>query len=400
MALAFEDVTIIDFTHALSGPAATQQLAVLGANVIKIERRDTGDQMAQIMATEASERFGRSFTFMTTNMNKRSLSLDLKKPEAAEIIKTLVARADVVVENFAAGMMDRLGIGYEVLKEINPSLIFCSISGYGQSGPMAGQTAYDPAVQAGSGMMSVTGFADGNPVRAGFPVVDVSTGLQGAIAIMGALYRRKVTGEGQFLDVAMMDTAVLLQQMAMANHMNAGIDYGRNGNRGGANLPTVDTFPAKEGYLAITALKENQIIKLMDTLGCGEVLQDPRFADAPARQDHFDELQQVVTQAMAADTAANWYEKLRAAGVPCNTVRETRDVVKDPQFDHRGVLCTVPAPGMPDEMVRGVSVGYVADIDGPTPGASPALGEHKREILAEAGFSTEQIAAFEASETI
>src|SRR5690606_34176038 len=207
MPKAFSGIRVIDFSQVLAGPFGAEQLALLGADVIKVEQPKGGDQSRTMMSDEAHARLGLSPMFLSMNSGKRSITLDLKHAAAKEIVHRLVRNADVVIENFKAGTMDRMGFGYEALKALNPKLIYCSVSGFGQTGPFAGAAAYDGAIQAASGMMSVTGHEETGPTRAGFTVVDLSTGLTAAFAIAAALFRRQVTGEGQHLDVAMLGVA-------------------------------------------------------------------------------------------------------------------------------------------------------------------------------------------------
>ena len=229
MAQAFNGIRIIDFTQVLAGPFATQQLALLGADVIKIEERETGDQTRGLMNDSTP---GMSPSFLSCNLGKRSLTLNLKSAHAHDILARLVASADVVVENFRAGVMENLGLGYEALRAIRKDLIYCSISGYGQTGPKAGVPAYDGAIQADSGMMGITGFPDTGPTRTGYMPVDMATALNAAFAISTALYRRLATGEGQRLDVAMMDTAIVLQ----TSQISRVTKLQRTGNHARSNL--------------------------------------------------------------------------------------------------------------------------------------------------------------------
>ena len=225
MSQAFEDVRIIDFTQVFAGPFAVMQLALLGAEVIKVEQPGTGDQTRGLMNADSTS--GASPSFLTMNLNKQSLTLNLKSPEADTIVKALVATADVVVENFKAGTMDKMGFGFEALRAIKPDLIYCSISGYGQTGPKAGEAAYDGAIQAASGMMSQNGHPETGPTRTGFMPVDMSTAMHAAFAIASALHRKAKTGQGQQIDLAMMDTALLLQAAQISNFKNQLAGYRR-----------------------------------------------------------------------------------------------------------------------------------------------------------------------------
>jgi crotonobetainyl-CoA:carnitine CoA-transferase CaiB-like acyl-CoA transferase len=212
MALAFSDLRIIDFTQVLAGPYASQLLAMLGADIIKIEEPGQCDPLRQMLPTEETEQYGMSPAFMTANVGKRSIALDLKHPKSREIIKRLLQDADAMMENFKAGAIERLGLGYEDVQKINPNIVYCSITGYGQQGPMRGAGAYDGAIQAASGMMTLNGHEATGPTRTGFQSVDVPTAITTAFAISSALYRKLATGEGQYVDVSMLDTAMTLMQ--------------------------------------------------------------------------------------------------------------------------------------------------------------------------------------------
>ncbi len=255
MTQAFSGLRVLDFTQVLAGPFATQQLAVLGADVIKIEQPGTGDQTRGLMNARAAAGPGMSPSFLTCNLNKRSLALDLKAPEAGEIVRRLVAASDAVVENFRPGVMTRLGLDYPALSAVRPDLVYCSISGYGQRGPRAGTGAYDGAIQADSGMMAITGHPETGPTRTGYMPVDMATALNTAFVLAAALYRRLATGQGQYLDVAMMDTAMVLQASQISNHLVNGEIPQLIANRSPTGQPTANVFRAADGYLQVIALK-------------------------------------------------------------------------------------------------------------------------------------------------
>ena len=240
MPQAFEGIRIIDFSQVLAAPFAVMQLALLGAEVIKIEQPVGGDQTRGLM--NIGEDQGLSPSFLAMNLNKQSLTLNLKTPQAVEIIKQLIATTDVLVENFKAGTMERMGLGYDDLKAIKPDLIYCSVTGYGQTGPKAGEAAYDGAIQASSGMMSQNGHAQTGPTRTGYMPVDMSTGLNTAFSISAALFRRANTGLGQRIDVAMMDTAIVMQAPQYSNFLNQGNLLGLMGNASPTRQPTANVF--------------------------------------------------------------------------------------------------------------------------------------------------------------
>ena len=401
MPQAFHGIRIIDFTQVLAGPFATQQLALLGADVIKIEERVSGDQTRGLLNDRPDAGEGMSPAFLSCNLGKRSLTLDLKAPEAREIVHRLVETTDVVVENFRAGVLDRLGFGYEALKRIREDIVYCSISGYGQSGPKAGVPAYDGAIQADSGMMSITGHPETGPTRTGYMPVDMGTALNTAFAISAALYRRLATGQGQRLDVAMMDTAIVMQAPQISNYLINEKIPDLIGNRSPTGQPTANSFRTADGWVNVLALKEPQVKGLFTVLGCPEVLDDPRFANARARMSHYDETVALVARHMAGETSAHWLKAFAAANVPAAAIRSYPDVMADEQFEHRRTFIRFPKHDDPGEEVSLIRAGYLADTDGPDTVRPPPLhGEHTHEILAELGFDDEAIARLRQDQVI
>ena len=392
MPQAFEGIRIIDITQVLAGPFATMQLALLGAEVIKIEQPETGDQTRWLV--KGSDDPGLTPAFMNMNLNKRSITLNLKSSEAVDIVKKLVSQSDVLIENFKAGTMERLGLGYADLKEIKPDLIYCSVTGFGQSGPRAGEAAYDGAIQASSGMMSQTGHEETGATRTGYQPVDMSTGLNTAFAVSAALHRKARTGLGQRIDVAMMDTAIVLQTSQYSNYLNDGKLIGLLGNTSHTGQPTANVFHTADGRIQITALKQLQVEKLFRVLGREEKLSDPEFSTPAGRLKNPEAVNELITNALCKNTTAYWLNSLASAGIAVAEIREVPDVITDPQFAHRGVFESIDSP-LPDKSpVTVVKAGYITNEDGPTVRSKPPrLGEHSQEILEGLGFSTEEIKA-------
>src|SRR5580704_646492 len=316
MTKPFSGVRILDFTRYVAGPFGTYQLALLGADVVKIEPK-AGDDMRYSQLSKEWAAKGLGPSFMGINSNKRSLTLDLQKPKAVEIVKRLAEQADVVWENFRPGVMDRFGIGYEALRPVNPNLIYCAVSGFGQNGPERGTAAFDGKLQAMSGIMSITGHEDKGPTRAGFALCDTIGAMTAAFAVSSALYQRTVTGEGQFVDVAMLDAALSFLSGQVAEHTVTGHIHRQYGNLSSTGKVTGNRFKAGEGDLMLAVMTERQFAGLMRGIGRADALDDPRFADWPSRAQNEPALRGIIEEALAADSAKNWEQRLTEADVPC-----------------------------------------------------------------------------------
>jgi len=396
MPQAFEGIRILDFTQVLAGPFAVMQLALLGAEVIKVEQPGGGDQTRELMNT--GKHPGMSPAFMGMNLNKRSITLDLKSVEAVTIIKKLIASTDVLVENFRAGTMERMELGYEDLKKIKPDLIYCSVTGYGQTGPKAGEAAYDGAIQASSGMMSQTGHPETGPTRTGFMPVDMATGLYTAFAISASIHRKTRTGQGQKIDLAMMDSAIVVQAAQYNNYFNQGRLVGLLGNSSPTLQPTADVFPTKDGFIQVTALNQSLVEKLFTSLGRKDDLQKAAFASTESRIENKAQVHELINEALGTKTTSHWMRHLSAAGIPVAEVRELPEVANDSQFEHRRLFETIPSPLDSSDTVTLVKAGFITDKDGPqVRNRPPLLGEHTIEILKSLSYSAEDIAAFKAN---
>jgi len=396
----FDGIRVIDFTQVVAGPYCTYQLASLGADVIKLEQPGTGDQGRRLMApTLATRDAGMSALFTAVNSGKRSLTLDLKNEGSKPIIKRLVESADVVVENFKAGTMERLGLGPDVLMSINPNLLYCRISGYGQSGPRAGAAAYDPVVQAASGMMSVTGYEETGPTKVGFWVVDMTTGMNAAFAVASALLRRSQAPNdsptGEVIDVAMLDTAVSLMSPLVGLFLNYGVVPGftGNGTPGAGGSSTV--YPTRDGYITVAAATDAQFNAMTREIGRPDMAQDPRFFSREARLENAQDYRAAVVDALASDTAASWETRLANVGVAAGRNQGVEELPDDPQIKHREVFKTLPPAQGLDGPFKAVNVGFkyaqgTPAIDRPP----PAVGQHSEEILDQAGYTSADIEGF------
>lgn len=334
-----QGLKVLDFTRVYSGPYCTMMLGDLGAEIIKVERKGLGDD-THFFAPIKNDESG-YFTYF--NRNKKSLSLDLKAPESVEVIKDLAEWADIVIENFSPGVMDRLGIGYEALKERNPGLIYGSISGFGQNGPYKKKPAYDIVCQAMGGFMALTGERNGKPYKVGPSVVDALAGIHMAFAIMAAVHHRDLTGEGQLIDVAMMDTAFSVLENFVVTKTLTGEAPTRNGNANLASAP-FNTFRTKDGYVAIACANNGLFTKLVKAIGREDLLTMPEYAENNLRKRNEETLNQEIEQWTSEHTADQVVEILDAAKVPAGPIFGIDDLVKDPQIKARQMLVEIDHP--------------------------------------------------------
>lgn len=389
---AFEGVRVVDFTRVISGPIATQLMALLDAEVIKIEPPGDGDQLRGVLTDPEMAARRMSPAFMTVNLNKRSLALDLKSEAGRAVVGKLVANADVVVENFVPGVAAKLGIDYESVRVKNPKVIYCSISGYGQSGPKSAERAYDSAIQADSGMMSLTGHPETGPTRIGFMLTDVTTGISAAYAIASALYRRSVTGEGQNLDVAMYDAALTLMGCQAADFMVRGNFPGLLGNGSPVQQPTAGAFETRDGMLLLATLTRAHQEACFRALGLEASLTDPRYATERARHENFESGRELVRAAFRTRTTEEWLPLLKQHGVAVQPVRDFKQALSDPQLAHRGIMVDASDANHFGPETRLLGAPFLAGEDGPLQSAHPPVevGQDSREILTELGYSAEE----------
>ena len=385
----FEGVRILDFTQVSAGPLASYQLALLGAEVIKVERPGGEDMRGR--QAEGSTSPG----WIAINAGKKNIAMDLKHPEAVNVVKRLVAECDVVMENFRAGVMDRLGIGYDALKAVNPRLIYCCVSGFGREGPLSDDPAYDGKIQALSGIMSVTGHETTGPVRAGFAVCDATAGMTAAFAVSSALFQRTHTGEGQLVDVAMYDSALTMQAPAVGSYTMTGKVPGQSGNRAISGLPTADLFPVKGGHLLLAANNEKQFVALMHAIDRADVLEDRRFADWPARIENEPALNEIIYAAFAAADADSWEARLREHDVPCAQIQNIGEAVTHEQLAARNYMQTVDTHEGP--VTLGTTGFQLAEGGAALTAGFAHVGEHTEAVLTAAGFTISEVSALKDS---
>jgi crotonobetainyl-CoA:carnitine CoA-transferase CaiB-like acyl-CoA transferase len=375
-------VTVLDLTRVLSGPYCTMLLADMGARVIKIEQPGRGDDTRAWGPPFIN---GESTYFLSINRNKESVALDFKRPEGRRVLDALIARADIVVENFRPGVLARLGLDYSTLTAAHPRLIYASLSGYGQNGPRAPEPGYDAVLQGEGGLMSITGAADGPPYRLGVAVVDIVTGMFAAQGILLALLVRHTTGKGQHVDVSMLDSVA-----AMLTYQ-AGIVFaedqspGRMGNRHPSIAP-YDTFDTADGPLVLAVGNDEQWRRLCETAGLQSLAADSRFATNGARVEHYETLESLLAPVFAQRTRAEWTTLLVGAGVPCGPVRSVAEALADPQLQAREMLVRAMHATAGDLTLLGVPI-KLSETPGSVRTAPPTLGQHTKAVLEELGLS-------------
>ena len=385
MTQPFEGIRILDFTQVFAGPFATYQLALLGADVIKVEKPG-GEDVRHGNSVTGPKGEPTSPMFAAANGNKRGICLDLKQPEAVAAIKKLAETADVVVENFRPGVMDRLGIGWDVLRQINPRLIYACVSGFGREGPDARTPAYDGKIQAISGIMSITGHPEMGPTRAGFAVADAMAGMTAAFGIASALMQRTMTGKGQLVDVSMLDSSLSFMGPTVADWTLGGFRPVQYGNMAVSRKPTADLFMAKDGHFLLACNNDGQWDVLCGVIGRPDLLTDPRFADWDLRDANKTELQAILNEAFAGATAAEWDERLNKAGCPSSKIWSIPEVVEHPQHAWR------PSGMQEVAGVKLMGTGFSFQDGGPALDRwAPAPGEHTEEVMREAGLSEAEI---------
>ena len=383
-----EGIRVLDLSNVLAGPFCGYQLALLGADVIKVESPDGGDLARQLGADAALNREGMGASFLAQNADKRSIVVDLKAEAGRQTFLQLVREADVVLENFRPGVMKRLGLDHEALRQVKPGLIYCAISGFGQDGPLARAPAYDQIIQGRSGVMSITGDAGSAPLRVGYPVCDTVGGLTAAFAICAALVRRLQTGEGAFLDVSMLDASLASMGWVVSNLLVAGQPPVPMGNDNFTASPS-GTFRTGGGLLNIAANKQAQFETLCELVGAPELKADPRFAGREDRKRHRDALRVALEARLAEADAATWEARLNAAGVPAGQVLDVAQALAQPQVAQRGLVARVPF-GWAGREALGLTAGpFLVDGERPAPRRRPPqLGEHDDEILRELASTT------------
>lgn len=391
-----QGVRVLDLTNVIAGPLCSYYLALMGAEVIKVEVPGTGD-LARKMGSDpqlGKRQMGASFLAM--NGGKKSITLNLKSPVGRELFCRMVRTADVVLENFRPGTMVRLGLDHDTLRTFNPKLVYCAVSGFGQQGPLAGRASYDQIIQSMCGLMSVTGTQETAPTRAGFVVCDTTAAITASFAIAAALFRRDRTGEGEMIDVSMLDSALTsMASWPISNYLNAGREPRPLGNHNPTSAPS-GTFPTADAPITIVNNEQKQFAALCDAIDLPHLKSDPRFAARDDRLNNREALHEILEGRLRELGAAEWDARMEAAGVPVGLVLTVPQVLDHPQVRMRGLVQEVASPSL-DRTLKLTGAGFqLGGQPVPIPGPPPELGEHTDALLQEFGCTKAEIAAFRA----
>lgn len=393
-----DGIRVLDMTNVLAGPFATLHLALGGAEVIKIENPEGGDLARKLGNVPELNQQLMGTSFLAQNTNKKSLTLNLKEPDAKEIFRKLVATADVLVENFRPGVLARLGFSWETLHELNPRLIYCAISGFGQTGPDADKPAYDQIIQGLSGVMALNGDERLNPLRAGFPVCDTVGGLNAAFAIMGALYYRERSGHGQMVDVAMLDSIMPLLGWVAANWLIGGKPPQLLGNDNMTAAPS-GSFKTSDGHVNIAANEQRQWESLCDVLDLPELKTDERFQKRDARKANRKALTPLIEAKLTRHPTAHWVDVLNAKGIPSGDILTLQQALAQPQVVYRETVQTIEEPGIGPLKLFNLSAKF-SETPGSLETPPPRLSAHTAELLGQLGYTPEQVAELRARKVV
>jgi crotonobetainyl-CoA:carnitine CoA-transferase CaiB-like acyl-CoA transferase len=380
---------VLDLTHVMAGPTCTLMLADMGADVIKIEKQPDGDDTRRMIPPKVGDQ---AASFLMMNRNKRGMTLDLKTAGGAAILRRLARDADVLVENFGPGVMERLGFGYESLKTENPRLIYCSLSGFGRTGPYSHRRGFDLVAQAMSGIMSFTGEAGGPPAKCGPPLSDITAGIIAAMGILAAYAHRLKTGEGQWVETSLFEAALVQTYWQAAIALATGEAPGAMGSAHPLNAP-YQAFEAQDGWIVVGGANQRNWLRTLEAIGAPELADDPRFRDNAGRMAHLKELEEEFATRLRTKPAAHWLDVLEEKGVPCGPVNTMLQALSDPQTLAREMVVEVEHSSVGPVKTLGLPVKF-SKTPGKVRTGAPLYGEHTREILEQHGFSRDEIEAF------
>jgi len=396
MKKALEGVKVLDFTQYLSGPHCTSVLCELGAEILKVERPGSGEPERKAAPMTPK---GESYQFFAYNRGKKSITLNMKNPEGLEIAKKIVAECDILVENFAPGVLEKLGLGYDVANSINPGIIYASISGFGQTGPRRDEVTYDMVGQAMGGLMSVTGYEDGEPLKVGVSLADYMGGYNASIAILAALHYRTMTGEGQQIDISMQDGIWAMVFPDRANYFDTMATPKRFGNKLSSSTP-FGSYKAKDGYVVICTITDDQWQNVLKALGREDLSNDERFMTRVLRVKHMEEVEGILNDWLMERTVDEAVTELKKFKVPCSNVPTFDQVANDPQILHREMIVEVEQP-LSGKVKLGGSVFKMSRTPGDRKQRIPLVGEHNEDIYSELlGYSEEDLEKLRAEGTI
>jgi crotonobetainyl-CoA:carnitine CoA-transferase CaiB-like acyl-CoA transferase len=387
-----EGIRVVEMAQIMAGPTCGQLLADLGADVIKVEKLPGGDDSRSYRQHTIH---GESSPFMMMNRNKLGIAVNLKVPGGVEVVKRLLAQADVVVENYRLGTLDKLGLGWDVLKALNPRLVYCAITGYGRTGPDADKGGFDLIAQGVSGLMSVTGQPGGEPVKMGSPVADINAGILAALGVVSALLSRATTGQGQMVDTSLLEAGVHQTFWQTALYLATGVNPEPSGSSHILAAP-YQAFPTKDGWINIGGANQANWERIATVVGLPKLIADPRFKTNADRMAHRRELAELIAARTRTRTSADWILNLEASGVPVGPINKIGEMLVDPQVLAREMVVEVNHPKAGKTKALGLPIKF-SDTPGSVRSAAPLLGQHTRVVLMSLGYSDPQIKALERS---
>jgi crotonobetainyl-CoA:carnitine CoA-transferase CaiB-like acyl-CoA transferase len=386
MAGPLAGIRVVELAQIMAGPTCGMLLADMGADVIKVEKIPGGDDTRSYSEPSIG---GESAAFMMLNRNKRGVAVNLKTPGGLEVVKKLLADADVVTENYRLGTLEKLGLGYEVLRELNPRLVYCAVSGYGRTGPYADKGGFDLIAQGFSGLMSITGEPGREPAKAGSPIADINAGILAALGIVAALVSRAETGQGQMVETSLMEAAIQQTYWQSAIFLATGRNPGPTGSSHILTAP-YQAFPTRDGWINVGGANQSNWERIAAVLGLSSLVQDPRFRTNADRMAHKEELAGIIAERTKVLSSAEWINAFEDAGVPAGPINRIGDMLADPQVKARDMVVEVEHPSAGRVKALGLPIKFSV-----TPGrvkrAAPRFGEHTREVLATLGYSAEEI---------
>ena len=380
-------IKVVELAQIMAGPTCGLLLADMGADVIKVEKLPGGDDTRSY--TEPSVK-GESAAFMMLNRNKRGMAVNLKTPGGLEVVKKLLADADVVTENYRKGTLEKLGLGYDVLKALNPRLVYCAVSGYGRTGPYADKGGFDLIAQGFAGLMSITGEPGGAPVKSGTPIADINAGIFAALGIVAALFARQQTGRGQMVETSLMEAAIQQTYWQSAIYLATGVNPQPSGSAHILTAP-YQAFPTADGWINVGGANQSNWERIVKAIGRPELADDPRFRTNGDRMKNLAALTPLVAERMKTRTSAEWIREFESMGIPVGPVNKISDMLADPQVAARDMVVEVEHPTVGKTKALGFPVKF-SDTPVKVERASPLLGQHTDEILASLGYTRERIA--------